>query len=392
MKIAIVSMYGWLKIWSNYGTLFQNYALQKYLNSLNHETYWIRNKPTHILKKPNEYSFLELTKSPRLLIQWIKWIFYGRYKSQRMEKFNKDHPRKFSLFLEKWVPTTESELTIEELINSPPNADAYIVGSDMIWRDVTPLTFLAFGGSDITRIAYAVSAPWPALSKDWHVEASKEIQRFKAVSVRENDGVVTCQHLGFSDVTTTADPTLLLTRKDYLDLVNAENMNKPFNKATILGYFVNVKKHSHMPWNQIKKFSIRQNADLKVIPLQGTELIIPKHYIYTPTPAEWINAFDKAECIVTNSFHGALFSIIMQKPFLVFLQTSHTAKSNSRFISTLGTLGLSNRIITAEQWKGASVDELHNLMNSEINWDEVNSQLEKFVEKSKNFLITALQR
>ena len=117
-------MYGWLRLWDNYGTLLQNYSLQSYLNSLGHETYWIRNRPTSISKKPNEYSVTEMLRSPRLLVQWMIWLFS---KGSRMEKFKREHPRNFAAFMEKWVPHTSEELTVEELLETPPPADAYIV-------------------------------------------------------------------------------------------------------------------------------------------------------------------------------------------------------------------------------------------------------------------------
>jgi hypothetical protein len=389
MKIGIVSMYGWLRLWDNYGTLLQNYALQSYLSSLGHETYWIRNRPTFITKMPNEYSATDILKSPKRLLQWLMWSLS---KSSTMDKFNREHPRDFAVFMVKWVPHTSEELTTEELFATPPPADAYIVGSDQIWRTVAPLNFLAFGPPEVPRIAYAVSAPWPALSEEWYSQATVEIERFQAVSVREIDGLSTCKRLGCTDAVYAADPTLLLTRKDYQQLVRDDGSDESFPDPVALGYFVNVRKVSQIPWKGIKDFASEKGFDLKVVPLQGTELIIPDRYVFTPSPAGWINAFDKAECVVTNSFHGALFAVLMRKPFLVFLQTSRTASENCRFSSTLGTLGLESRMVAANEWKDATSADINRWMDVEIDWEAVDAKLEQFRQSSKEFLINALEK
>ncbi|MDH5710701.1 MAG: polysaccharide pyruvyl transferase family protein [Gammaproteobacteria bacterium] len=392
MKIGIVSMYGWLRLWDNYGTLLQNYSLQSYLQSLGHETYWIRNRPTSSQKMPDEYSAGEILRSPKILVQWLLWVLYGKPKSSKMQKFNRDHPRDFAAFMKKWVPHTSEELTIEELFENHPPADAYIVGSDQIWRTVTPLNFLAFGPPQVSRIAYAVSAPWPALSDEWYSQAAVEIKRFQAVSVREVEGVDACARLGYADAVYAADPTLLLTRDDYLKLVRDDKSDASFPYPVMLGYFVNVRKVSQIPWRAIKDFAGLKAFELKVVPLQGTELIIPDRYVFTPSPAAWINAFDKAECVVTNSFHGALFAVLMRKPFLVFHQTSRTASENCRFSSTLGTLGLDNRTVTADEWQGASASDIKRWMEAEINWEDVEARLQAFRQSSKAFLLDALEK
>ncbi len=387
MKIGIVSMYGWLRLWDNYGTLLQNYSLQSYLNSLGHDTYWIRNKPTTTPRKPNEYSAGEVLRSPGLLVQWLIWLLSRGF---RMEKFKRENPRYFAAFMEKWVPHTSEELTVEDLLEAPPPADAYIVGSDQVWRTVTPLNFLAFGSLKVPRIAYAVSAPWPALSDEWFSQATVEIERFQSVSVREVDGLKACARIGRPDAVYAADPTLLLTREDYMQLVRADGSDESFPNPVMLGYFVNVRKISGIPWKGIKNFARTKDLELRIVPLQGSELVIPDHYVFTPSPGQWINAFDKSECIVTNSFHGALFALLMHKPFLVFLQTNRTASENCRFSSTLGTLGLKSRMVAAKEWEGASSADITCWMEAEIDWEAVNARLHLFRQSSKEFLIDAL--
>jgi hypothetical protein len=390
MKIGIVSLYGWLRLWDNYGTLLQNYALQSYLNEHGHETYWIRTKPTETPREPDEHSATDILRSPVKLARWLKWQLHGKPKRSRMERFNREHPRDFEAFLERRVPHTSEELTEARLFETPPPADAYIVGSDQVWRDVTGLNFLAFAPPDVPRIAYGVSAPWPVLSEEWYEEAAARVEGFRAISVREVEGLETCARLGRPDAAYVMDPTLLLTREDYLALVGAEAMDESFPGPVVLGYFVNVRKLSQIPWTGIMGFARTRRAELRVVPLQGSELIIPDRHVFVPSPAGWINAFDKAERVVTNSFHGALFAVLMRKPFLVFLQTGSTAAENCRFHSALGTLGLDRRILTAEEWDGASSEDIGRWMEAEIDWDAVDIRLREFRRVSEAFLLDAL--
>jgi len=82
--------------------------------------------------------------------------------------------------------------------------------------------------------------------------------------------------------------------------------------------------------------------------LQGSELAIPENFVFTPSPAEWLNAYAQADCVLTNSFHGTVFAILMRKPFLVVTQNGKTATENGRFYSILGKLGLESRIFNRE--------------------------------------------
>lgn len=402
MKIGIISTYKWLKKWDNYGTLFQNYALQKYLRNHGHQTYWIRAGGGRLRHKEDELSgvrsepdmsrglvagslsfFLRMKKS------FVRRIHDRRYQL-KIDDFNRANPRNFHEFFYKYVPHTEHEYKQAELIANPPAADAYIAGSDQIWGYVSSLYFLGFGSASTKRIAYAASAPWGSLSAEWFALAREEVKRFDAVSVREVDGLDVCLSIGRRDAVQVLDPTMLLDKEDYLSLVTAEGHDKVFDRPLVLCYFISMWKLGQVPWPAIERFAIKQEADLKVVPLQGSELIFPSKYVFTPSPTEWLNAYDKSSCVLTNSFHGVLFAIIMRKPFLVVLLKGQNARENCRFISILEALGLAERILEGESNKVTDSD-IARKMFVDICWDSVESRLKSLRYTSESFLLTSLQ-
>lgn len=100
----------------------------------------------------------------------------------------------------------------------------------------------------------------------------------------------------------------------------------------------------------------------------------------------FIQAFKEAKNIITNSFHGTVFSIIMRKPFLSILQAGNTAIQNTRFFSLLKSLGLEDRIYAPE--KGSMREQ----MEQKIQWEAVENRLEQLRAHSTEFLKKAIHQ
>lgn len=391
MKIGIVSLYGWLKLWDNYGTLLQNFALQTYLRRMGHETYWIRTRAGSM----GHGATVPVLSLPlgqlRSFIRWCLSPLMGIPPSAKLASFNRANPRDFGGFLQRYVPCTLEDYSEEELQSRPPAADAYIVGSDQVWRDVTAVNFLDFGGRDVRRVAYAVSAPWPALGESWFNRARGAVSRFNAVSVREVEGLEVCRQIGLPDAVHVIDPTLLLDASDYEAILDLHLAEPKTSGVFALAYFVNVRSLEQIPWTSTVGLANRRALDLHVVPLQGAELVIPPRYLFVPNPVEWIRAFREAKCIITNSYHGALFAVIMRRPFLVCLQGGTTAAENCRFTSILQPLGLHDRILPAAEWAGMGTEALDDRMAMPIDWERVRQGLGRLRAESERFLEAALQ-
>lgn len=376
----ITSHYYFIK--TNYGSLLQNFALQRYLEKMGLFPFLIRQEE---ISQP--ISFREKIKFYLLHpLQLVRRLFQkpareAEEKAQRIARFNREHPRPFESFISKHLNTTPITYDRVTLREHPPEADVYLAGSDQIWTldDFDKLLNFAPPGK---RIAYAASANWGKQSKRWFIEARKELPYFTGISVRETEGREICQKAGMEQVEVVLDPTLLLDPSEYTSLVTAQSAYLP--PDSILGYFLNTDALTEIYWNQILD-SFKGNP-LRIIPLQGTELCIPEDSIITPDPYEFIQAFKEAKNIITNSFHGTVFSIIMRKPFLSILQAGDTAIQNTRFFSLLKSLGLEDRIYAPE--RGLMREQ----MEQRIQWEAVENRLEQLRGHSAEFLEKAIQQ
>ncbi len=376
----ITSHYYFIK--TNYGSLLQNFALQRYLEKMGLFPFLIRqeeiSQPISFREKIKFYLLHPLQLFRRL---FQKPAREAEEKAQRIARFNREHPRPFESFISKHLNTTPITYDRVTLREHPPEADVYLAGSDQIWTldDFDKLLNFAPPGK---RIAYAASANWGKQSKRWFIEARKELPYFTGISVRETEGREICQKAGMEQVEVVLDPTLLLDPSEYTSLVTAQSAYLP--PDSILGYFLNTDALTEIYWNQILD-SFKGNP-LRIIPLQGTELCIPEDSIITPDPYEFIQAFKEAKNIITNSFHGTVFSIIMRKPFLSILQAGDTAIQNTRFFSLLKSLGLEDRIYAPE--RGLMREQ----MEQKIQWEAVENRLEQLRGHSAEFLEKAIQQ
>jgi len=108
------------------------------------------------------------------------------------------------------------------------------------------------------------------------------------------------------------------------------------------------------------------------------------------TPTEWIDAFDKSKYVITNSFHGTVFSIIFEKPFLVLLREGEKESGNARILSLLKLLGLDTRAVKESELDRLSLDEFGLRLLAPVAWCDVRERLTMWRDRSIQFLDEAL--
>lgn len=228
--------------------------------------------------------------------------------------------------------------------------EAVVVGSDQVWRPAySPniynffLDFLEKSDAKTTkRIAYAAS--FGVDKWEFTPEQTKRCQglakRIDAISVREASGIELCsEHLDVA-ASKVLDPTLLLTREYYEDLcAKTESLQ---SSEYIYAYLLN--KNSHKlgmvqqvaDYFQLKAINFRGKAESTASQTGGSES--------DPLPPveQWLNGFRQARFVVTDSYHGAIFATIFQKPFLVL---DNPGRGSSRFESLLAELNMSERFV-----------------------------------------------
>lgn len=339
MRIGILS----LPLNTNYGGILQAYALQTTLQKMGHEVV-ILNQDRTTIQSP----FKQFKSYGEYL---VRRYLLGRniiYKSPSILNQERSEREQYTqLFVNKNINTYK----IKNLLNDvPENLDAIVVGSDQVWRHYyftlsyrcgIENAFLKFcDDRTIRRIAYAASFG----TDDWEYseEETKECGRllgkFDEVSVREAYAVKLCKEkLGRGDVRHVLDPTLLLTKDDYIEIV--KNTVTPKNSGDLMCYLLDETEEKKKLVETIARTRNLTpfNAGSKVEDLSAAHL-----ERIQPPVEEWLQGFMEAKFVVTDSFHACVFSIIFGKPFIVI---ANQFRGLSRFSSLLESLQLSNNMI-----------------------------------------------
>ena len=370
MQIGIITY------WSsddNYGQQLQCYALQRFLRDKKHNAFLIKYKPT--AEQKSKWDKLKGISIGKLLDKLSsakrKEIAINKLLGNENKELNK--ARMFEKFRNDHLNTTEIEYhSIEELRQNPPEAEVYICGSDQVWNNSlhsknTAGWYLDFGNPSIRRISYAASIG-RNIEKGEQSTFKTYLNHLNAISVRESSAQALCQSLGFSNVEVVGDPTLLLSANHYLSLCkDIPKQEHPY----LFMYMLNISTPEEIGWDKVSAYLQARSLDLKTVCSSGylpaRELIPDNRNILASIP-EWIALIRDARYVITTSFHGMMFCILLHKPFLVMKLTNQYAKGNNRMTSLLATLGIEERIHNSSL-------PFDRQMENEINWTEVEKKL-----------------
>ena len=376
MKIGILTQ----PFHHNYGGLLQAYALQTILKRAGHDA-WIISR---------EYNAPALW---RKAARWAKKVAYRIFLNKK--RFTIEEEKKYmakytSLFVEKYItPKTielKSDKELQREINRQ-NFEGYIVGSDQVWRPMySPCItnfFLDFAENknNIKRVAYAAS--FGVDSWEFSKKQTKKCRRlarlFNAVSVREDSAIQLCEkHLG-KEAIQTLDPTLLLDKSDYESLL-------PDVSSACCGEYVLTYILDRNPEKQSIAEKVAEHLDLRLFSIMPEKTIFEakrgelNNCAQRPVE-EWLQAFKNAKYIVTDSFHGCVFSIIFNKPFIA---VPNNKRGATRFTSLFNIFGLNNRLISNV------VDLSEAIIETRIDWEKINQIKAEKQEASLYFLKAGL--
>lgn len=372
MKIGILTH----PLTVNYGCLMQAYALQKVLTDMGHDVYTIDLQYRYKYKSLI-HQFLGWVNRLRLYYKGDKRIPIAFHPSltKKHEDIMAQNTRPFT---DKHIRTTRRIFHNDalEALDKEYLFDAYVVGSDQVWLPyMAPWMFLSFiQRENVKRYAYAAS--FGKDSWEFTSEQTKECRMyanlFDLISVREDSGVALCKNYLNVEATHVLDPTLLLDKDIYMSIVKKE----PSDARTLFSYVLD---RSDEKSKIIEKFA--KDKGLQIITCMAEDTIIPgvtKDYskcIYPPVD-QWLNCFNNAEFVVTDSFHGTIFAIIFNKQFVTI---GNKRRGMARFHSLLEMFGLEYRLIT-------KLEDAKQFQNTQINYDVVNQLIKEKRKESINFL------
>lgn len=392
MKTATVT---WTT-YNNYGTVLQAYALQQELMKLGYENTILcdekiiaeqvaRNKaqrkkvtPKPIIAKPAKSSFHRLAyvllhprKAERVLMARLDRERYTRpfYASQEaIEKFKID-----SLIM-------DSDVFPNSLNQLNERYDAFIAGSDQVWsvfeHTFNPFYYLDF----VTRrkIAYA-----PSLGTDQIPEALKEklrelLSSFDALSARERTSAEQLAELTGRKVDWVADPTILRGRDNWEEDISRIRLNE--KTGYLLCYFLN-----NRPWYFERAKQIAKQLRLRILLIPSCWDYVNSEYVRRKCtgPLEFVSLIRHADYVLTDSYHGSIFSLLFEKDFqyLQRFREDDPKSQNIRIHSLFSALEIKDQIVPPD--RNADVFP-------KIDWEHVRTKLDSMREDSKRYLSDSL--
>lgn len=382
MKIAILTLRGEF----NYGNLLQTYALQQTLVNMGHSV--------TILNRRSDYP------TWNLFILRLCSIIKGCF--LRYVLFKKDvliHKPWVEVYIARKGDVRDNEcllyfadrfLHLSPVLRSSKELylftqheqfDAYVVGSDQVWREeYTPNIedyFLSFlSSSDRSyKVAYAASFGTidHPISAERIAKCIAGLKRFDAISVREQEAV-SYMHKVFGEVPKwVLDPTLLLNISDYELLIENDDKNVD---AGIVTYFLDetvVKQEIAKCCGEI--LDKPQTALMKGLREDGFRYLSISY---------WLSAFKNATFVVTDSFHGCVFAIIFRKPFVVY---ANAERGIDRFTSVLNMLGLQEHLV----WSREDFLERKDSLLRKVDYGPIIEALESMKKESLGFLLSSLK-
>ena len=373
MKISVITVHTSF----NYGTVLQTYATQTLLENMGHTVefadYW---------RKSNQLegrvdSMLGMPKLQKCKAVWDRNTFTRRLVRVPLRILLRHIRALFRMddFLKKYIHFSRRYLSYEALVDDPPIADIYMTGSDQVWNriwndGIDKAYYLGYAPAGKPRIAYAASIGRTELDDDEIGPMRDMLQKYDAISMREQSGVELLQTLGIASELV-LDPTLMLTAQEWRAIAKPFRHKRPYLLVYKLGKDTQMDTYAQLLSEQLGLEIVR----IAIFKPQKGENI---RWVVRPKAEELLGCFDGAAFILTNSFHGTAFSLNLGKPFFSVMPNRFATRLQS--ICTL--TGTTARVVACEADLAMAEQPIDNT--------RVQSILEAERAKSMRFLQNAL--
>lgn len=364
----------------NYGAVLQAYALQKYLEECGHEPEFIDYRPAYLTTGGRFHwpkSAWHVKANIVIVYQKIMTL-KGLFNVDMRKQY-----KRFNLFTEDYLKLSPSRYkTIYDLRLHPPEGDVYICGSDQIWNPskqhgLDPACFLNFGSKAVKKISYAASFGCSSIPERHHHEVAQFSEVLDVVSVRETSGCSMFESFAGREAQLVPDPTFLI---DWAPILEAQDTSLP-SQGKMFSY---VLRSGEGLYDFQRELGAGLN--LKVVqPLNPHQRWKSYGEIIPMSPVEWLRSIQQSSAVMTNSFHGTVFAILFNRPFLSVQLGESKAGLNARMSHLLISLGLESRQISLEDRESAVVR-----MKAPIDWAEVNRRIAAMKAQGVDFLGNAL--
>ena len=271
----------------NFGNRLQNYAVQETFKKYDIEVETIS----------NQLGIYGINHMKKIIKNTIKRFMFFVPKYARLNnfmKFNKKNIKYSKYYIDKdHIPESLST-----------QYDYYITGSDQVWNPNfsgrSDIDFLTFAPKE-KRNAFSASFGISEIPENVRERYKKNLEEMNFISVREDRAKEMIEELtGRKDIEVLVDPTMLLTSEE---------------------------------WDKIAK---ENNCEI-------INLMDSNDPLYVSGPSEFLYLIKNAFLVCTDSFHGVVFSIIYNTPFVIFDRKDNNKNMNSRLDTLLNKFNLQYR-------------------------------------------------
>lgn len=353
MKVGLVTINN-----SNYGNRLQNYAIQEVLRKYNVDTVTIRNISLMNKKKNNiEY-----------ILRNVKHLF------KKNDFLDKKEREQYFVEFNKYIDFSKKTFNWFNL-NWLNEFDYFITGSDQVWNPkfrLSKFDLLTFTSPE-KRISFSASIAIDSIPDEYKELFKKEVREYKAISVREEKGKEIVEELTKRrDVELLVDPTMLLSSDEWDKVAKKPKQLK--SEKYILNYFLG--ELSEKRKKEIQRIADENNC--KII-----NILDENDPFYETGPSEFLYLEKNAFLVCTDSFHSSVFSILYNRPFIVFEREDEQHINMNSRLKTL---------ITKLQLKDREFNESY-ITDENLNHDYTDAYKILEIERSKsfNFLKNALK-
>ncbi len=332
-KVGIITLHGN----NNYGNKLQNYALQEVLKGLDLLVHTLILSEHRTVRSTLFSRFRTLFRqTPSKSIDIVtKRIGRNRYYNRNKELLEL-RTNVFKQFSHDYLSERFYKLDSDKVTKINDEYDYFVTGSDQVWNPIYISNmdnyFLTFAEEN-KRVAYAASFSCPRLPEQ-HKEKYREwLKEMSKISVREEEGADIIRELISLKVPVLVDPTLLLNKKQWLSIANKAS-NRP-EEGYILTYFLGEISASTEQYIQ----NLAQEKKMQIIRLGD----ISDKDTFMTGPREFVDYINNADILLTDSFHGVVFSILLETPFIVYERKTNIPTMYSRIETLLDKFDLRHR-------------------------------------------------
>ena len=342
----------------NYGAVLQTYATQTILNDLDYQAEVIDYRSPELEEK---YKLFKI-KDETSIIRKCKTIGHDIFRILRRNRF--------MMFRKKYLKMNRIYVP-QNIQESNKEYDVFLTGSDQVWNDACslkdPVYCLTFAEDNKKKISFSASFGYDFVEKDREDFYKNALGRFDEISVRERSGISIVQHLIGKTPDIIPDPTFMLTKERWNEIAKI-----PKEEEYILVYLLNAR-------NDLLEFAQRlaKKTGLSIINITDeNHKTIEAKYVHNVGPCEFLGYYNNAKYVVTNSFHGLMFSLIYRKSVYVDIpggkQTTY-----ERLTYILNKIGIEDRYIQ---------DIPTNFIPSEIDYTKYERKISELKQDTLNFI------